>query len=326
MQEVAAPGGASAEPALVGRLAPSPTGLLHLGHVRTFLVAYWHARSRGGRLLLRIEDLDGPRAHRRFADAALRDLEWLGIDWDGAPSVQSEHLERFERAVETLLERGLAYACVCTRGDLANAAAAPHAGATEPRYPGTCRGRFTSRAEAEATTGRTAGVRLVVPPGAVVVHDELAGARSFDVAAEVGDFLVARRGGGAAYQLAVVVDDAAEGVTEVVRGDDLLPSAARQWHVQRALGLPHPRWAHVPLVLSATGERLAKRTDALSLEALRERGVDPRVIVRWAAQSAGVRTAERATAAEITSIFRLDRVPRAPVTLTAAAVDEFTPR
>ncbi|HEX6278176.1 MAG TPA: tRNA glutamyl-Q(34) synthetase GluQRS, partial [Polyangiaceae bacterium] len=312
------------EPALVGRLAPSPTGLLHLGHVRTFLVAYWHARSRGGRLLLRIEDLDGRRAHRRFADAALRDLEWLGIDWDGVPSVQSEHLERFERAVETLLERGLAYACVCTRGDLANAAAAPHAGTSEPRYPGTCRGRFTSRAEAEGATGRAAGVRLVVPPGAVVVHDDLAGARSFDVAAEVGDFLVARRGGGASYQLAVAVDDAAEGVTEVVRGDDLLPSAARQWYVQNALGLPHPRWVHVPLVLDASGERLAKRTDALSIEALRERGADPRALVSWAAKSAGVPVSERATPAELVPLFRLDHVPRGPVSITDELLADVT--
>ncbi|HVR18445.1 MAG TPA: tRNA glutamyl-Q(34) synthetase GluQRS, partial [Polyangiaceae bacterium] len=279
----------------VGRLAPSPTGLLHLGHARTFLVAYFHTRSRGGRLLLRIEDLDGSRASQKYADAALRDLEWLGIEWDGVPSIQSEHTERFERAVETLFEQGLAYACVCTRSDLATAATAPHAGATEARYPGTCRGRFASRAEAERTSGRSAGVRLVVPPGIVELHDELAGVQSFDVAAEVGDFLVARRVGGASYQLAVTVDDAAEGVTEVVRGDDLLPSSARQWHVQHALGLPHPRWAHVPLVVDAAGDRLAKRTDALSLESLRARGADPRSIVAWAAQSAGVRAPDRAT-------------------------------
>jgi glutamyl-tRNA synthetase len=324
VQEVTPDGRVPAEREPVGRLAPSPTGLLHLGHVRTFLVAYWYARSRGGRLLLRIEDLDGPRASRRFADAALRDLEWLGLDWDGAPSVQSEHPERFERAVQSLLERGLGYACVCTRGDLAGAAAAPHAGANEPRYPGTCRGRFASRAAAEAATGKAAGVRLAVPKGAIAVNDELAGTRSFDVADEVGDFLVARRGGGASYQLAVAVDDAAEGVTEVVRGDDLLPSAARQWHVQRALELPHPRWVHVPLVLDASGERLAKRTDALSLEALRGRGADPRALVSWAAKSVGVAVPERATAAEIVPLFRLDRVPPRPVTVTDELVSELT--
>ena len=272
-------------------------------------------------MLLRIEDLDGQRASQRFADAALRDLEWLGIEWDGVPSVQSEHAERFERAVETLFEQGLAYACVCSRSDLATAATAPHAGATEPRYPGTCRGRFASRAEAERTSGRPAGARLVVPPGIVELHDELAGLQSFDVAAEVGDFLVARRGGGASYQLAVTVDDAAEGVTEVVRGDDLLPSAARQWHVRRALGLPHPRSAHVPLVLDAAGGRLSKRTDALSLEELRARGADPRCDRRL---GGGKRrrccAPDRATVAEITPVFRLEDVPRAPVTLTEALI------
>jgi glutamyl-tRNA synthetase len=286
---------------------------LHLGHARTFLIAYWKNRARSGKLLMRIEDLDGPRANPKFAEAALRDLEWLGLDWDDTPSVQSEHLERFDAAVAALLSGGRAYPCVCTRGDLATAATAPHAGASEPRYPGTCRGRFASLAEAERASGKAAGARLVVPPGAVEISDELAGRHEFDVAAEIGDFLVARRGGGASYQLAVAVDDAAEGVTEVVRGDDLLPSAARQWHVQRALGLPHPNWVHVPLVVGQGGARLAKRTDALSLGALRARGADPRTIVGWAARSAGVAVEGRVTPSEITPIFRLEALPRGPV-------------
>jgi glutamyl-tRNA synthetase len=164
-------------------------------------------------------------------------------------------------------------------------------------------------------------VRLIVPPGAVDIRDWLSGDHSFDVAAEVGDFLVSRRGGGASYQLAVAVDDAAEGVTEVVRGDDLLPSAARQWHVQRALGLPHPSWVHVPLVVDQGGARLAKRTDALSLEALRARGVDPRTIVGWAARSAGVRAEGRVTASEITPVFRLEAVSPGPV--VAPEVEEL---
>lgn len=324
MQEVADPGGKRPLPEQerpVGRLAPSPTGLLHLGHARTFLVAYWTARAKGGRLLLRMEDLDGPRASPKFAEAALRDLEWLGLDWDGTPSVQSEHSERFERAVKTLLTEGKAYPCVCSRGDLATAANAPHAGSSEPRYTGTCRGRFASLAEAEMASGKAAGVRLVVPPGAVEIHDELSGQHAFDVAAEVGDFLVARRGGGASYQLAVAVDDAAEGVTQVVRGDDLLPSAARQWHVQRALGLPHPSWVHVPLVVDQGGARLAKRTDALSLEALRARGADPRTIVAWVARSTGIRMQGRVTASEIASVFQLEAVPRGPV--IAPALEEL---
>lgn len=298
---------------VVGRLAPSPTGLLHLGHARTFLCAWWSVRSRGGRLLLRFEDLDAPRAEARFRDAALRDLEWLGLDWDGAPSVQSEHLERFDTAVERLLAEGRAYPCVCTRGELRTAQNAPHLGDREPRYPGTCRGRFASRAEAERVAGRAAGIRLRVPPGSLTLHDAILGAYHADVQAQVGDFLLARRGGAPAYQLAVVVDDAAEGVTEVVRGADLLPSAARQWHVQEALGLPHPSYAHVPLVTDAAGERLAKHTDALSLAELRAKGADPRALVAWAAESAGVSGTGRVTAREVAPHFRLTAVPRAPV-------------
>jgi glutamyl-tRNA synthetase len=272
-------------------------------------------------LLLRIEDLDGPRANPKFADAALEDLKWLGLDWDGTPSVQSEHSERFDQAVASLLAGGRAYPCVCTRSDLATAANAPHAGSSEPRYPRTCRGRFASLAEAEKISGKAAGVRLVVPPGAVEIKDELSGRHAFDVAAEVGDFLVARRGGGASYQLAVAVDDAAENVTEVVRGDDLLPSAARQWHVQSALGLPHPSWVHVPLVVDQGGARLAKRTDALSLGALRARGADPRAIVGWAARSAGVAVDGLVTPSEITPAFRLEALPRGLV--VAPEVEEL---
>ena len=295
--------GAAAE--VVGRLAPSPTGLLHLGHARTFLGAWWSARSRAGRVLMRLEDLDGPRASERFGDAALRDLEWLGLDWDGAPSVQSAHLERFTAAVERLLAEGKAYPCVCTRGDLRTAQNAPHAGDKEPRYPGTCRGRFATLADAERASGRSAGVRLRVPPGELTLDDAVFGAMRFDVAAEVGDFLIARRGGAPAYQLAVVVDDAESGVSEVVRGADLLPSAARQWHVQAALELPHPRYAHLALVTDEHGARLAKHADAVSLAELRARGTDPRAVVRWAAQTLGMPCGELVRARELLPHFAL---------------------
>lgn len=305
------------EPKPVGRLAPSPTGLLHLGHARTFLIAWWYTRSRAGDVLLRIEDLDAERSDPKFVAATQRDLEWLGLDWDGPPTVQSEHLERFDAAARALAEGGAAYACVCTRGDLRTAQSAPQLGDSEPRYPGTCRGRFASLADAERETGRRAGLRLQVAPGRVTFRDELCGEFTSDVAAEVGDFLIARRGGAPSYQLAVSVDDAASGVTEVVRGSDLLASAARQWHVQNALGLAHPRWVHVPIVTDASGRRLAKRADDLSLTELRERGVAPEAIVRWAAESAGHELGERARAAEIIPIFRLERVPLTDVALTS---------
>ncbi len=308
---------------LVGRLAPSPTSLLHLDHALPVLLAQWSIRARGGRVLLRIEDLDAPRASAQYESAALRDLEWLGLDWDGTPSVQSAHLERFDAAVERLLESGRAYACVCTRGDLRTAQNAPHQGDGELRYPGTCRGRFPSRADAERASGRAAGVRLEVPAGGVTIHDAFVGDSTLDLAEDVGDFLLARRGGAPSYQLAVVVDDAAEGVTEVLRGDDLLPSAARQWHVQEALGLSHPTWAHVPLVVDEQGLRLAKRTDALSLAELRERGADPRAIVRWVAESVGIADAGLASASELTPRFRLERLERAPARVDRALVERL---
>ncbi|MEI9949207.1 MAG: glutamate--tRNA ligase family protein [Pseudomonadota bacterium] len=177
----------------VGRLAPSPTGLLHLGHARTFLLAFWHIRARAGRLLLRMEDLDGPRAEMRFADAARADLEWLGLDWDGPELVQSSELPRLNAALTALIDAGKAYPCVCSRGDIRSAQSAPHAGSPEARYPGTCRGRYASFAQAERESGRAAGARLLVPEGSVLIEDGVAGASAWDVARDVGDFLIAKR-------------------------------------------------------------------------------------------------------------------------------------
>jgi glutamyl-tRNA synthetase len=298
---------------VVGRLAPSPTGLLHLGHARTFLLAWWSARARGGRIVLRIDDLDGERATREFADAACRDLAWLGLDWDGAPYFESAGLGRMQQAIDELLATGRAFVCTCSRGDVRQAQSAPHEGSAEARYPGTCRGRWSSLAEAERTSGRRAGVRLQVADGAVRFDDLVAGPQSFEVAAEVGDFLIARRGGAPAYQLAVVIDDALQGVNEVVRGDDLLASTARQQLLQAALGLSTPRWAHVPLVTNAADQRLAKREAALGLWELRQRGVDPRRIVGWAARSAGIDAGEVVTPAEVTRGFSIGSIHRARV-------------
>lgn len=300
-------------PPPVGRLAPSPTGLLHLGHARSFLLAWCHTRSRGGRVLLRFDDLDGERARSEFEDAALRDLEWLGLDWDGAVTRQSQHGERFAAALHVLSERGLCYPCVCSRRDVQEAIAAPHQGQAEARYPGTCKGRFQSLAQAQTETGKPASLRFAVPEAPVHFQDLLCGPQSVDVAGQVGDFIVARRDGSAAYQLAVVVDDAAQGVTEVVRGMDLLDSTARQWLLQRALGLLQPSWAHLPLVLDHSGRRLAKRSDDLSLQFLRESGVDPRAIVAWGAHSAGLDAADRCTPQELLKDFDLSRVDRRPV-------------
>ena len=273
--------------------------------------------------MLRLDDLDGPRVSDRFVDAAQRDLEWLGLDWDGPRVLESEGAEAIHAAAAQLASAGVAYPCVCTRREIRASQSAPHQGEREPRYPGTCRGRFETIAEAEAAAGRDAGLRFRAPDGAVAFEDGVAGSVRADVAEEVGDFLIVRRDKQPAYQLAVVIDDARAGVTEVVRGDDLLPSTARQWLLQRALGYDHPAWFHVPLVVDATGRRLAKRHDDLSLTELRDAGADPRAVVAWAARSSGVPAPHRLTAAEAAPRFDWSKVPRTAVRLEPEDLDEL---
>lgn len=306
---------------IVGRLAPSPTGHLHLGHARSFLLAYWHAKSRGGRLVLRIEDVDVARADPAHIDGARRDLEWLGIEWDGTARVQSARIAEMQRTAEDLAERGHAYACVCTRGDL-RAQGAPQGNTGEVRYPGTCRGRFRSRADASERTSVDPGLRFAVPDGEVEFLDHNYGQKRVDVAAEVGDFLILRRNGMPSYQLAVVLDDEHDSVTEVVRGADLLHSTARQILLQRALNLPSPSYHHVSLVCDHSGRRLAKREADLGLSQLREAGLDPRVIVGWAAATsdqtgpdASAGEIPQLRASELLSSFDMHRVRREPVLL-----------
>lgn len=272
---------------IVGRLAPSPTGALHLGHARSFVLAWWAARAAHGRVVLRIEDLDTARADGRYVDQARRDLEWLGLDWD-EEHLQTHTIERLNQAVAKLIEAGLAYPCVCSRGDIRRAQSAPHAEDFREVYPGTCRGRYQSVAEAERASGKPAGVRFRVPAGNVRFEDRVAGTFEQDVEREVGDFLIAKRDGAPAYQLAVVVDDHAQGVTQVVRGDDLLDSTPRQLLLHRAFGFRPPEYAHVPLVVDDHGQRLAKRADSLSLESLRQAGVERQHVLAWIAESSGV--------------------------------------
>ena len=294
-----------------GRLAPSPTGQLHLGHARTFLLAWLHVRSRGGELLLRMEDLDASRSRPELAAGILRDLDWLGLDWDGPVVTQSARLDELRAAAATLHRTGFAYRCVCSRADLRGAVSAPQRGVDELRYAGTCRHRTAAE-----LGERPFALRFRVPPGPIRFLDGVAGEQSFDVDAEVGDFMIQNRAGVPSYQLAVVVDDAAAGVNEVFRGDDLLPSTPRQILLLDALGLPRPSWYHAPLVLDATGRRLAKRHDDLALAALRSAAVDPRAVVAWAMESAGFDVGARVTTREACAMFSLERVRRAPVVLT----------
>lgn len=297
---------------VVGRLAPSPTGALHLGNARTFLLAWLSARSRGGTLLLRIEDIDGPRVKPESTAQAIEDLRWLGLDWDGEPVAQSARLERYRAAADRLVAQGCAYPCVCTRSEIEEAASAPHeAGDDGPVYPGTCRGRFADLAQARAATGREPALRFRVDVAAVPFDDDFAGAQQGRVR---GDFVVQKRDGGPAYQLAVVVDDAAQGVTEVLRADDLLPSTPRQLLLYDALGLPAPRFVHVPLVVGADGLRLAKRHGDTSLRAFRQAGVASERLVGHLAHLCGLRPRGAAcTPRELLAGFDLRLLPRGPV-------------
>ncbi|MCG3133430.1 MAG: Glutamate--tRNA ligase 1 [Planctomycetes bacterium] len=279
------------------RLAPSPTGALHLGNARTFLLTWLHVRAAGGTLLLRIDDLDGPRVKTGAARAAVDDLRWLGLDWDEGEGVlvQSERGAAYEAALARLADMGLVYPCVCSRSEVASAASAPH-GPEGPPYPGTCRGKWRTAEEATAATGRPAALRgqlsllhLRAASGEVkAVPDLLYGAQTFDVAADTGDFVVRKASGTAAYQLATVVDDAASGVDLVMRGADLLPSTARQILLIDALGYPRPQWLHLPLVVGPDGLRLAKRHGDTSLRGLERQGWSAERIVGWLAWSAGL--------------------------------------
>jgi glutamyl-tRNA synthetase len=283
-----------------GRLAPSPTGFLHLGHARTFWTAQQRARERGGVLVLRNEDLDPARSRPEFAAAMMEDLRWFGFDWqegpDGggpfAPYVQSERRTLYREAFEKLRAGGWVYPCFCSRQEVQRALQAPHAGDEEPVYPGTCRPRpdleSGSGEAAEATRAkrnvqRSPNWRFRVPEGEVIAfHDHGLGPRSFTAGRDFGDFIVWRHDDVPSYQLAVVADDAAMHITEVVRGADLLVSTARQILLYRSLGWTVPEFYHCPLMTDEHGVRLAKRHDALSLRALRERGESPEKIrAKW---------------------------------------------
>ena len=269
-----------------GRLAPSPTGLLHLGHARTFHVAHARARAAAGTLILRNEDLDPQRSRAEFVAAMIEDLRWLGLDWQEGPDVggarapysQSARRGLYLAAWRRLVAAGRVYPCACSRKDLAYSAAAPHEGRhadDEPLYPGTCRPAAGSPPPVAAAP---LGVnwRFRVPDAARVAFDDLGqGPQEFTAGRDFGDFLVWRRDDVPSYQLACVVDDWAMRVTEVVRGADLLKSTARQTLLRRALGFPAPAYFHCDLVADATGARLAKRHAALSLRALREAGHAP---------------------------------------------------
>lgn len=294
----------------VGRLAPSPTGALHLGNVRTFMIAYLRARSLGGKLIFRMEDLDHPKDKPGAAVQAIEDLKWLGFEWD-EEYVQSERKDHYRAALERLKSLDLVYPCVCSRKDVENAQSAPHAG-EQLHYPGTCRGRFASWDEAAAI--RPPCWRFKVNPGErVEFTDAFAGSYSQDVAATLGDFPLARDEGGAGYTLACTVDDLEMGVTEVIRADDLLAATPAQILICRALGRTAPEYCHVPLVVGPDGRRLAKRHGDTRVSSFRERGQSPEEVISLLAASCGwCRPEERLSLAELIPRFTLSTIPHTP--------------
>jgi glutamyl-tRNA synthetase len=313
-----------------GRFAPSPTGALHLGNARTALLAWLHARAGGGRFVMRVEDLDPGRVRPGLMQAQLDDLRWLGLDWDEgpdvggpfAPYVQTLRTAVYEDALRTLADAGLLFACSCTRRDLAAAASAPHGGGDEgPRYPGTCRGRDAISSLNGGSEAGAMALRFRVEPGEVCFNDLLYGRTCCDPAAEAGDFVARRKDGVAAYQLAVVVDDAAMRITHVVRGADLLPSTARQLLLYRALELTPPEFLHVPLLLGADGERLAKRHGAVSLAEARAAGAAPARVVGWLAATCGLAApGEELAARDLVARWSPERLSREPARVDAAAL------
>lgn len=299
----------------VTRLAPSPTGALHLGNARTFLVNYLLARREGWRVLLRVEDLPGPRIKPQAASGMLEELAWLGLEWEGPVVYQSARTSAYDEALARLAREGWAYPCTCSRKDVEAAALAPHAEDAASAYPGTCRGRYANADDARRQSRQDPAWRVRVDDVPVAVDDHLAGPVEFNLARLGGDFVIVRREGLAAYQLAVVVDDQAAGVNRIVRGDDLLDSAARQEHLRRLLGMADPiEYWHLPLVIGPDGRRLAKRHGDTRLAWFRSRGATRQRVLGLLGFWSGLLPSRRpADLAELVDRFDEALIPRTPI-------------
>jgi glutamyl-tRNA synthetase len=301
-------------PPVIGRLAPSPTGAQHVGNARTYLIAWLSARVRQGRVILRMEDIDSPRVKRGAAAQACEDLAWLGLDWDEGPIVQSQRLNLYEKALECLQKQELVYPCTCSRSDIERAASAPHSEQEGPAYPGACAHRRV--ADTAGLGSRPFAWRFRTGKSPWSFEDRYRGGIDLSHHEVGGDFVVWKSNGTPAYQLAVVVDDAAQHVTEVIRGEDLVPSTPRQLMLYQALAKEPPTFIHVPLVVGPDGRRLAKRHGDTRLAALRAARVQPDALVGLLAWSCGWRpSVESITARELLHCFRLESIPHRPFVL-----------
>ena len=299
-----------------GRFAPSPSGRMHLGNLFCALLSWLSVKSQGGEWILRIEDLDTDRCRPDYARQVEEDLRWLGLAWDeggstggpDAPYFQSQRTALYEAALERLRGMGRVYPCFCTRAQRL-AASAPHRSDGAALYSGRCR-HLAPEARAALSARRVPAWRIQVPEETVSFRDKLQGDCAQNLAAECGDFILRRSDGVYAYQLAVVVDDAFQGVTQVVRGSDLLDSAPRQLWLQKELGLPHPEYGHVPLLLSPDGRRLAKRDRDQELSQLKERFTAPQLVGRLALAAGLIPEYAPITPAQLLPYFAWDKLPR----------------
>ncbi|WP_379120358.1 tRNA glutamyl-Q(34) synthetase GluQRS [Paenibacillus hodogayensis] len=314
-----------------GRFAPTPSGRLHIGNARSALLAWLHIRAAEGQFILRIEDIDKSRSRAAYAEQMTNELRWLGLDWDEGPDiggpygpyVQSLREERFQHALETLGLNGKLYPCFCSRAELAAIASAPHGLESEgPAYPGTCR-HHTEEDRASRAAAKQPSLRFAMPEREIAFDDMAMGPQRFAPGAG-GDFVVKRADGVIGYQLAVVVDDAAMGVTHVVRGCDLLDSTPRQMALYESFGWPIPRFGHIPLLVGTDGRRLAKRDDAVMLGEIRAAGTKPERVVGWLAYWSGLTDRpEPLAAAELIPLFDWASVSRDTVVVTPEALREL---
>lgn len=294
---------------VVGRFAPSPTGEMHLGNVAAALLSWLSAKQQGGEWRLRIEDLDPQRSRQEYADRLMRDLEWLGLTWNGDVLRQSERTDIYMQYLRQLHEH--VYPCTCTRNEIL-AAQAPHESDGRIVYSGTCRPK-TNGVTVNGT--QKAAIRLIVPDEDIVFHDRHYGPQAVNLARHCGDFILRRSDGVFAYQLAVVVDDALSGVTEVVRGRDLLLSAAQQIYLYRLLGFTPPNYAHHPLLVNGQGQRLCKRDQSLALSAMRENSTAQEIIGRLAYTLGLISVPEPMTPEQLLNCFSWEKVPKQDIQL-----------
>jgi glutamyl-tRNA synthetase len=314
-----------------GRLAPSPTGALHLGNARTFLIAWLSMRSQDGKIILRIEDLDHPKVKSWATEQTIKDLKWLGLDWDEGPDVggisspyiQSQRIHLYKKALDKLIISNSVYPCICSRKDIETSQSAPHIGEDGPKYAGTCNTKFASYYDAKKNLAdnRLPGWRFRALKNTFTsFHDQIHGENIQDVSATIGDFSIARHPDGAGYQLAVVVDDALMGVTEVVRGDDLLTTTHRQLQLQNALGYTAPQYIHVPLMVGSDGKRLAKRHGDTRIDNIKKAGTRPERLLGYLAYTCGwAEKEEELSIKEVLQRYNLQSLPTLPT-----IVDEQT--